>query len=314
MFEYTVYIYTSPSGKHYVGQTNNEKRRRKEHITASKKGVINKFYNAIRKYGIENMKYNTLCMCKTREEVDKMEIYFIKKFNSLKDGYNMTEGGGGAKGVYVPKDFYTTYATTRYSFKTVCKTHGWNFEDFIEVFSKYREKRPQKLYFYYYKGDLPKDMEDIIRDSETKFKEIQSLFKISKSNFEKKYTSRSTFKRTCINNGWNFEDFEEIFSGHISTRVRQYYYIEKSKLTEQDLEYIQKCKENEALQLKEGLQRIHNTHSKPREYYATKGTRKDIFKKICGRQGWNFEDFKEVRCEEKQGKHVLYYYIFIDKH
>lgn len=54
-------------------------------------------HRAIRKYGIENFKIEKICKCKNVKGLNKMEIYFIKKFDSMnpKLGYNMTIGGEG---------------------------------------------------------------------------------------------------------------------------------------------------------------------------------------------------------------------------
>lgn len=54
-----IYKYTSPSNKHYIGQTINENIRKSHHrITTAKNGT--KFGNAISKYGLENFSYEIL--------------------------------------------------------------------------------------------------------------------------------------------------------------------------------------------------------------------------------------------------------------
>lgn len=55
------------------------------------------FYNALKEYGIKNFEFNILCECFSREEIDLMEDYYILKFNSIKDGYNMRPGGHKGK-------------------------------------------------------------------------------------------------------------------------------------------------------------------------------------------------------------------------
>lgn len=46
------------------------------------------------KYGEENFRYEVLCFC-DKSELDEMERYYIKLFNSLEGGYNCTAGGDG---------------------------------------------------------------------------------------------------------------------------------------------------------------------------------------------------------------------------
>ena len=82
-----IYIYVwfnTLNGKCYVGQTINEKDRYRKHIQDSfnrnSRGYNYHLHRAIRKYGLENFEY------------------YINKYDSFKNGYNMTEGGDGVKG------------------------------------------------------------------------------------------------------------------------------------------------------------------------------------------------------------------------
>lgn len=53
---------------------------------------------AIKKHGKENFKKDVLCICKSEDELNKMEIEWIEKLGSFGDGYNMTKGGEGKLG------------------------------------------------------------------------------------------------------------------------------------------------------------------------------------------------------------------------
>lgn len=83
------------NGKIYVGQTRQGLPRRKgEHIYRFNLGERDhKLYQAMRKYGIENFRFDVLCCCLKPEYLDEMEVHFIAQFNSFKRGYNMTCGG-----------------------------------------------------------------------------------------------------------------------------------------------------------------------------------------------------------------------------
>jgi len=51
-------------------------------------------YLAIRKYGIKNFEFKVIQKnIKTREELDKAEIYWIHFYDSYLHGYNATFGG-----------------------------------------------------------------------------------------------------------------------------------------------------------------------------------------------------------------------------
>jgi group I intron endonuclease len=50
---------------------------------------------AINKYGIANFDRTILERCVSKEELNEREKYWIAKNNTIKNGYNLTEGGTG---------------------------------------------------------------------------------------------------------------------------------------------------------------------------------------------------------------------------
>lgn len=58
-----------------------------------------KFYNAIRKYGLEVWEVETLLEVVSNNEAKKKEIELIETYNSYYDGYNATKGGDGNNGI-----------------------------------------------------------------------------------------------------------------------------------------------------------------------------------------------------------------------
>lgn len=56
--------------------------------------------NAIKKYGIENFKKEYLDVAYSDEELDLKEMYYIEKYNTLKEGYNSTKGGEHFRGEF----------------------------------------------------------------------------------------------------------------------------------------------------------------------------------------------------------------------
>lgn len=85
------------NGKIYIGQTRQVKpiERFNRHVRESKGPTTNYFHSAIRKYGKINFVFDIICCCKTLDDLNYMETYFIKHFNSTNKefGYNLTTGG-----------------------------------------------------------------------------------------------------------------------------------------------------------------------------------------------------------------------------
>ena len=86
-----------PTGKKYIGQTIHEEHRKRQHEHDCKRGVDNKFYRAVRKYGWEMFIYGII------EEYDpdvlaEQEVYYIDCYNTYNNGYNSTIGGEGVGG------------------------------------------------------------------------------------------------------------------------------------------------------------------------------------------------------------------------
>ena len=81
------------NNKVYIGQTIcTPNKRWYHHITDSNLGFDLKFHRAIRKYGKENFKREIVERVDD-ELLNDREIYWIKYYDSYKNGYNSTEGG-----------------------------------------------------------------------------------------------------------------------------------------------------------------------------------------------------------------------------
>ena len=93
-----VYKHTSnTSKKSYIGVTKKTINKRwEEHINKSKKSNNVHFYNAIRKYGVEDftsiiLEDNISCS----KTLYLREIFWINYYDTFNNGYNMTNGGSG---------------------------------------------------------------------------------------------------------------------------------------------------------------------------------------------------------------------------
>lgn len=85
------YIYKHENkinGKCYIGQTKNMKWRKYPSCYV----YCTKFFRAINKYGWNNFTHEILKEC-TENDVDYWEAYYIQKYNSIENGYNLESGG-----------------------------------------------------------------------------------------------------------------------------------------------------------------------------------------------------------------------------
>ncbi|MGL5057740.1 MAG: GIY-YIG nuclease family protein [Fusobacteriaceae bacterium] len=97
MNEFIVYKYKNiETGLVYIGQTQDEKRRKSVHKSQAKCGYApsNTWLNAIRHYGLESFEYSVIDTAETKEEILIKEEYWIDKYNSadINYGYNTSHG------------------------------------------------------------------------------------------------------------------------------------------------------------------------------------------------------------------------------
>jgi len=78
--------------KIYIGKSDKTLNERKQrHYKNVRRGGKTNFYNALRKYDKQDFEWSII-----EETFDNMrETYWIKHYDSFKNGYNMTEGGTG---------------------------------------------------------------------------------------------------------------------------------------------------------------------------------------------------------------------------
>ena len=95
-----IYKYTNKTNnKPYIGQTEDEDRRRREWKSQSNPYAGKKINNARKKYGINGFTYKVLCVVECDTEADLLnslnekEDYYIELYDSIKNGYNSVRGG-----------------------------------------------------------------------------------------------------------------------------------------------------------------------------------------------------------------------------
>lgn len=105
--ESIIYKYINKiNGKMYIGQTINKDKRKRQFYnknvlyTSQKNKKLSKIDQARQKYGVDNFEYSILekINMDNKEDVisklNELEKYYIDKFNSIENGYNIMPGGG----------------------------------------------------------------------------------------------------------------------------------------------------------------------------------------------------------------------------
>ena len=96
-----VYKHTTPSGKVYIGITSQKPERRWRNGNGYKHGKCVAFWNAIKKYGWDNITHEILEKNLSNEDACEKEKQYIKQYQSTnpKFGYNIASGGSGCPGL-----------------------------------------------------------------------------------------------------------------------------------------------------------------------------------------------------------------------
>ena len=89
-----IYKITNPKGKVYIGKSIELEKRVKSYCW--EKPTQPHINNSIKKYGVENHKFELEVEC-DEEYLDFWEDFFITKYNSIKEGMNIKGGGVGGR-------------------------------------------------------------------------------------------------------------------------------------------------------------------------------------------------------------------------
>ena len=99
---YSIYRLTNTvNGKVYIGKTVQEPEKRwRQHCNAAKRGSTYPLYNAIRKHGEHNFKFEVILQVFDEQHLNHYEILLIEQhqshiLNGKNLGYNATAGGDG---------------------------------------------------------------------------------------------------------------------------------------------------------------------------------------------------------------------------
>jgi group I intron endonuclease len=104
------------NGKKYIGKSINLSRRLSRHRRNVKNNIKTKFYSAVKKYGWDGFIFGIVEECE-ESYLDVREMYYIEKYNTLNEGYNMTSGGDGGKTWVMPEEIRKKYSERMKGFK-----------------------------------------------------------------------------------------------------------------------------------------------------------------------------------------------------
>lgn len=85
------------NNKSYIGITTKTLEHRKITHQKAAKYSNRKFYTALNKYGFDNFEWSVLAEGSDITDLENKEQYYIEKYNSFNDGYNLTSGGESLK-------------------------------------------------------------------------------------------------------------------------------------------------------------------------------------------------------------------------
>lgn len=183
--DHIIYRAISPSGKVYIGQTKDLNARKRQHkydsLTTNSNSFNTPFHNAIRKYGIENFKWEILEKDIPSWIINIKEIEFIKIFNSFSNGYNLTIGGQTGTGFLGKK--HTDEAKKKISLARKGKK--------LSEETKQRMRKPKKPFSEEHKRNLSLAHMGFIPSDETRRK-ISLAFKGENHPFYGKHLSEET--------------------------------------------------------------------------------------------------------------------------
>lgn len=113
-------IVSKINGKKYIGQTINFLHRKNTHLSLLRRNKHDnkKLQNTFNKYGEQNFDFNIILVDVSSDEIDNIEKFVIKEFDTYKSGYNMDLGGYdksnlGTKFVYNGEEYQSINKTAK---------------------------------------------------------------------------------------------------------------------------------------------------------------------------------------------------------
>lgn len=207
-----IYIITNKiNNKNYIGQSIDIQKRISTHFWAAFKENLpsynNHIYQAIRKYGKENFEWKILETIETddKQKLDELEQFYIKKYDSFKNGYNMNEGGNTAnqnrasgerngkakltkQDIIDIREAYNNHILKRDVYKKYEGRIGesgfhkiWNWETWKTILPEYHSK--ENIYWYSHQGKALSSEQASLNAGKIDKKTIYAIRDLSNENF-----------------------------------------------------------------------------------------------------------------------------------
>lgn len=132
-----IYKITNKLNNHsYIGLSTKLEERWKYHLSPynQERESYKTLYQAFKKYGIENFEFEILEECSPKDLSEK-EMYYIEKYDTLHNGYNMTAGGESNQGESHPR-------------------HKLSEQDIIDIRIRYNNLERRKEVYELYKNQI----------------------------------------------------------------------------------------------------------------------------------------------------------------
>lgn len=142
---YVIYLFEFPNGKFYVGRTDDYENRLATHKHQATKKKRHQLYWAIRKYGWDSIKKSIIEKADTLEEIIALEYSNIVKYDSIRNGYNLTQntkvGGDNWQGRRDSQEYFEFCDKMRQlNYQGQNPTRGKNHSDDTKALLKQRAK------------------------------------------------------------------------------------------------------------------------------------------------------------------------------
>ena len=155
------------NGKQYVGQAINLKKRLSKHYSSINRNYDSQkyLYRAIRKYGIENFKFEILEKVELIEDkkllknqLDELEVKYISNLETFQYGYNETKGGESNLGVTHSdysrkkisnsvKKFYQEHGEEYFATHEYYYKETWSINYFTQEIHNFKSRRDAVNFF-----------------------------------------------------------------------------------------------------------------------------------------------------------------------
>lgn len=130
------------NGKIYIGQTIRPiEIRFKAHCDVSSKSRA--IHSAIKKYGKENFSLELVQECISMDDLNRMEVFWIRWFNCISpNGYNLTDGGNNQRPSNITKERLSINAKATWKNE---ETRAKRLSGFSKIWDEKRRANPKKI-------------------------------------------------------------------------------------------------------------------------------------------------------------------------